>query len=63
MPTSRPSVTIRIARGGAATVDGAALPETLYVKSRGRSTKIRVINADTTRHQLALLNAAGDFLE
>jgi hypothetical protein len=54
----RPSVTIRIALGGAATVDGAALPETLYVKSRGRSTKIRVINADTTRHQLALFGAA-----
>jgi hypothetical protein len=51
-------VTIRIALGGSATVNGAALPETLYVKSRGRSTTIRVINADTTRHQLALFGAS-----
>ena len=54
----RPSVTIEIALGGVATVDGAALPETLYVKTRGRSTTIRVVNADTVRHQLALFGAA-----
>jgi hypothetical protein len=54
----RPSVTINIALGGVATVNGAALPETLYVSSRGRSTKIRVVNADTVRHQLALFGAS-----
>jgi hypothetical protein len=54
----RPSVTIKIALGGVATVDGATLPETLFVKSRGRSTTIRVVNADTVRHQLALFGAA-----
>jgi hypothetical protein len=54
----RPSVTINIALGGKATVDGAALPETLFVQSRGRSTTIRVVNADTTRHQLAVFSAA-----
>ena len=50
----RPAVTIRIAPGGAATVAGAALPETLFIKARGRSTVVRVVNADTLRHQLAL---------
>ncbi len=54
----RPSAVIRIAPGGEATVAGAALPETLFVRKRGRSTVIRVINADTVRHQLALFGAA-----
>lgn len=53
----RPAVTIRIAPGGVATVAGAVLPETLYVKARGRSTVIRVVNGDSTRHQLALFGA------
>lgn len=53
----RPAVTIYIAPGGTATVDGAALPETLYVKARSRSTVIRVVNADSARHQLALFGA------
>jgi hypothetical protein len=61
----RPAVTIRIAPGGTATVGGAALPETLFVKARGRSTVVRVVNADTVRHQLALFwadpNATKDF--
>lgn len=53
----RPSVTIRIARGGAATVGGRALPETLFIAARGRSTVVRVVNADTMRHALALFAA------
>lgn len=53
----RPSVVIRIAAGGAATVDGAPLPETLYVAARGRRTVVRVVNADTLRHSLALFAA------
>lgn len=53
----RPSVVIEIAPGGIATVEGAALPETLFVKARGRSTVIRVINRDSVRHQLALFGA------
>lgn len=53
----RPAVTIRIAPGGTATVNGAALPETLFVKARGRSTVVRVVNADSLRHQLALFGA------
>ena len=53
----RPSVVIEIAPGGIATVDGAALPETLFVKARGRSTMVRVENADSVRHQLALFGA------
>ncbi|HVH40255.1 MAG TPA: hypothetical protein VM764_09530 [Gemmatimonadaceae bacterium] len=53
----RPSVVIAIAPGGVATVDGKALPETLFVKARGRSTVIRVENADSVRHQLALFGA------
>jgi hypothetical protein len=53
----RPAVVIEIAPGGRATVDGAALPETLYVKARGRSTVIRVMNRDSVRHQLALFGA------
>lgn len=53
----RPSVVIRIAPGGAATVDGAPLPETLFVAARGRSTVVRVVNADTVRHALALFAA------
>jgi hypothetical protein len=53
----RPSVEIRIALGGAATVDGAPLPETLFVAARGRSTVVRVVNADTLRHALALFAA------
>lgn len=53
----RPSVEIHIARGGAATVDGAPLPETLFVAARGRSTVVRVVNADTVRHALALFAA------
>jgi len=53
----RASVTIRIAQGGTATVDGEALPETIFVRARGRSTVIRVVNTDTVRHQLALFGA------
>lgn len=53
----RPSVEIRIARGGMATVDGAPLPETLFVAARGRNTVVRVVNADTIRHALALFAA------
>lgn len=37
---------------------GAPLPETLFVKARGRSTVVRVINGDSTRHQMALFGAA-----
>jgi hypothetical protein len=54
----RPSVVIRIAPGGVATVRGAPLPETLHVRARGRSTVVRVVNADTLYHQLALFGAA-----
>ena len=53
----RPAVTIQIAPGGIATVDGVVLPETLFVKARGRSTVIRVVNRDSLRHQLALFGA------
>lgn len=53
----RPSVEIHIARGGTATVDGKPLPETLFVAARGRSTVVRVVNADTVRHALALFAA------
>ncbi len=56
-PKSRPSVVIEIAPGGTATVAGAPLPETVFVKARGRSTVIRVVNRDTLRHQLALFGA------
>jgi hypothetical protein len=53
----RPSVVIEIAPGGVATVNGAALPETLFVKARGRSTVVRVVNGDSIRHQMALFGA------
>lgn len=53
----RPAVVITIAPGGEATVNGAALPETLFVKARGRSTVVRVVNGDSVRHQLALFGA------
>jgi hypothetical protein len=53
----RPTVTIQIAPGGTATVNGSVLPETLFIKSRGRNTVIRVVNRDSTRHQLALFGA------
>lgn len=52
-----PSVRIDIAPGGLATVDGTALPETLFIAARGRSTVVRVVNRDTVRHQLALFGA------
>lgn len=54
----RPAVRIDIARGGVATVGGRPLPETLFVAARGRQTVIRVVNADTARHALALFTAA-----
>lgn len=53
----RPAVTIEIAPGGVATVAGAVLPETLFIKARGRGTVVRVVNGDSTRHQLALFGA------
>lgn len=53
----RPSVLIEIAPGGVATVAGAPLPETLFVRARGRNTVVRVVNRDTVRHQLALFGA------
>lgn len=56
----RPSVEIRIAPGGVATVDGAPLPETLFVAARGRATVVRVVNEDTVRHALALFAADAD---
>jgi hypothetical protein len=54
----RPSVVIEIAPGGVATVRGVPLPETLYVRARGRSTVVRVVNADTIAHQMAVFGAA-----
>lgn len=60
----RPAVTIDIAPGGNATVGGQPLPETLFVKARGRGTVIRVVNRDSTRHQMALFGAnAGETRE
>ena len=60
----RPAVTISIAPGGTATVNGEVLPETLFIKSRGRNTVVRVVNSDSTRHQLALFGAdAGETRE
>lgn len=53
----RPAVRIDIATGGVATVNGRPLPETLFVAARGRQTVIRVVNADTSRHALALFTA------
>lgn len=53
----RPAVTIAIAKGGVATVDGAALPETLFVAAQGRATTVRVVNADTVRHALGMFAA------
>ncbi|MFM2141441.1 MAG: hypothetical protein RLZZ25_1706 [Gemmatimonadota bacterium] len=54
----RPSVQIDIATGGVATVGGRPLPETLFVAARGRQTVVRVVNADTVPHALALFTAA-----
>lgn len=54
----RPAVQIDIAAGGVATVDGRPLPETLFVAARGRQTVIRVVNADTAQHALALFTAS-----
>lgn len=54
----RPSVVIKIEPGGSATVAGSALPETLFVKARSRSTVIRVVNSDSIYHQLAVFGAA-----
>lgn len=60
----RAAVTIHIAPGGVATVRGTALPETLFVKARGRRTVIRVVNRDTVRHQMAIFGAdAGETRE
>ncbi len=53
----RPAVVISIAPGGVATVGGVPLPETLFVKARGRSTIVRVVNSDSIRHQMALFGA------
>lgn len=53
----RPAVTILIDEGGIATVAGMPLPETLFVKARGRSTVVRVVNRDSIRHQMALFGA------
>lgn len=53
----RPAVTIAIARGGVATVDGTALPDTLFVAAQGRATTIRVVNGDTLRHALGMFAA------
>lgn len=59
----RPAVHLRVERGGAAVVVGAfgrtaALPETVVVDARGRGTKVRVENRDTTWQQLGLFGAA-----
>ena len=59
----RPAVHLRVERGGAAFVVDAfgratALPETVHVRARGRTTKVRVENRDTTWQQLGLFGAA-----
>jgi hypothetical protein len=53
----RPAATIEIAVGGAATVGGAALPETLVLKAKTGGAVVRVVNRDTVRHALALFAA------
>jgi hypothetical protein len=59
----RPAAHLRIERGGRAVVVDAlgrtrALPETVYVAARGRGTKVRIENRDTTWQQLGLFGAA-----
>ncbi len=59
----RPAAHLRIERGGVAYVVDAfgrtrALPETVYVAARGRGTKVRIENRDTTWQQLGLFGAA-----
>lgn len=59
-----PQATIEIAPGGMATIDGRVLPETVLVPSRGRGTRVRVVNRDSVRHTLALFSApAGETVE
>lgn len=53
----RPAATIEIALGGAATVGGAALPETLVLRATTGGAVVRVVNRDTVRHALALFAA------
>lgn len=59
----RPAAHLRIERGGAAYLVDALgrtvpLPETVHVAARGRGTKVRVENRDTTWQQLGLFGAA-----
>jgi hypothetical protein len=59
----RPAVHLRVERGGTALlVDRfgrtVPLPETVHVAARGRATKLRLENRDTTWQQLGLFGAA-----
>ena len=61
----RPALLLRISRGGQGEVVDAIgrtspLPETLFVAARGRNTKIRVENRDTTYQTLGMFGVAAN---
>jgi hypothetical protein len=59
----RPAVHLRVERGGRAWIVDRfgrqrMLPETVFVSARGRTTRIRLENRDTTWQTLGLFGAA-----
>jgi hypothetical protein len=59
----RPALTLRVELGGRASIVDrwgrmTPLPETVFVAARGRSTKVRVDNRDTTYQTLGIFGAA-----
>lgn len=61
----RPSIELRVARGGRGMVVDrwgrtSPLPETVFIAARGRNTRVRVVNEDSTYQTLGIFGAAAN---
>ncbi|MES3035717.1 MAG: hypothetical protein V4813_17065 [Gemmatimonadota bacterium] len=61
----RPAIELRVALGGRGMVVDrwgrtSPLPDTVFIAARGRNTRVRVVNEDTTYQTLGIFGAAAN---
>jgi hypothetical protein len=61
----RPAVELRVELGGRGMIVDrwgrtSPLPDTVFIEAQGRSTKVRVVNQDTTYQTLGIFGAAAN---
>ncbi len=61
----QPAIELRVARGGRGMVVDrwgrtSPLPDTVFIPARGRNTRVRVVNDDSTYQTLGIFSAAAN---